>query len=961
MGLDGTPRLVGRQPELELVDDMLARARTGVAVLVLRGEPGIGATRLLQEACARGTAAGFHLARTGTSPLETDLGYAVLHRLLRPLLGGPGARAALVDGLPALAAVLPSLGPAPAAGDGAVDGLRVGESVRVVLERLSRRGPLLLGVDDAEDADTASLAVLLHVLRTPDDLRLALVLTAHTRAGEAGRDGAADLLVRAVRALPSAVVHDVGPLDAAGVRAMVSDLLAEDPSAEVLEHVVSQVQGSPLLLRGVVGSLLASGALVRERGRWQLRTDGSTDVRAPERAAGLPELVQRRLDRLGPHGQAATSLIALAGGRLEHVALVRALREVDPEADPEDTVADVAATALVAEEPTPRLTYRLTHPVLVEAAAARPSPVERRRGHAALARALSDAAPEDLDRPALQAALAGDLLQDTWAVHLILRAMRSALGRGTGETALRHAEAGLQRDSAVDAEVVAELLRGRAFALELTGSTDAALEAWDEVAVLCARGQRVAGHVEAVRHLARLEAWNGRPRRALARIEALRASPLWARSGADQRVQVLDLATGIAQRLRTGEGELLDDLSSAAREAGTPDALRRAALRRVHDLHDRGELTRATLLAAGLDRSDPELVRGLAILEMEWGDPHEAVRMLETCRDTLPSDPVPRDALRLDEVRLLALARCDRFDDVLTEMGQVLRLADRLGAGRSAAYAVLARGQVHVHRGSLDLARADLRTARTAYPALDGTDRHMTGYADLLQAWLDLASGRPEAVVDRATRRDVLGRFGGTDFISAGNLTLGLALRRTGDVDALEQLARSLVERVPDHPSGHAVVERVAGWVAAEQGRHAEAAALLARSADRLEGLRLLREAACARLDAAELAVPAADASSVQQALEVLEGLGCAPEARRARRLLRRAGRHAPRRRAGDLTERELQVARLVAEGLSDAEIARRLVVSPRTVTTHLQHAYRRLGLSGRTALARHVLERRDT
>jgi ATP/maltotriose-dependent transcriptional regulator MalT len=85
-----------------------------------------------------------------------------------------------------------------------------------------------------------------------------------------------------------------------------------------------------------------------------------------------------------------------------------------------------------------------------------------------------------------------------------------------------------------------------------------------------------------------------------------------------------------------------------------------------------------------------------------------------------------------------------------------------------------------------------------------------------------------------------------------------------------------------------------------------------------------------------------------------LEEIGAAAEAARARDLLQSLGASAKTIRATRrdqlLTPREIEILRLVSEGLTDAEVAAQLVLSKHTVHRHLQNAYARLGCSSRAA-----------
>jgi DNA-binding NarL/FixJ family response regulator len=82
--------------------------------------------------------------------------------------------------------------------------------------------------------------------------------------------------------------------------------------------------------------------------------------------------------------------------------------------------------------------------------------------------------------------------------------------------------------------------------------------------------------------------------------------------------------------------------------------------------------------------------------------------------------------------------------------------------------------------------------------------------------------------------------------------------------------------------------------------------------------------------------------------------------AERARVELRAAGGRTQQPAAGaanELTPQEEQISRLVAEGMTNLEIAGQLFLSPSTVEYHLHKVFRKLGIKTRTQLARHALE----
>lgn len=250
-------------------------------------------------------------------------------------------------------------------------------------------------------------------------------------------------------------------------------------------------------------------------------------------------------------------------------------------------------------------------------------------------------------------------------------------------------------------------------------------------------------------------------------------------------------------------------------------------------------------------------------------------------------------------------------------------------------------------RGDRARARSLLAEAGRAFP-LDGNLR-LGAIVQLARVQLALRDGGPVPPVALRLERTE----------GSARLLLPVLLARLGlqaGDDATVDRALAELDQIGGSPPADALAERIRALRLVPTRHRREAADRLGASAAELERLGFRGLAAETRLEWAELAAEAADPAArvdVVDLVRYFDAQGLDDWGDRARRLARTLGVRVGGRRGGtdQLTRREAEVVELVVDGMSNAEVARRLFLSERTVETHLQHVYRRLGVDSRLGL----------
>jgi len=414
--LGGRAPLAGRQAELRLLEGALRDAVAGRGqVVLLTGEPGLGKTRLVQEARKRFIA--WVGAGSGRLPIWLEgrgvsyasaTPYGVYRRLIASWIGvsldqPPAAlRAALADALTRLMGntnLLPvltnlmGLQPADAAtpaipgpgGRGVGSRMSPEESqrqtfaaMRALVSRFAAVAPTVLVLEDLHWADPTSLRLAAELAELTTNRPLLLIAT--SRPG-------ADPAPTGLFAHPARQIR-LRPLDAPDAWTLATSLIGQVGGREVLAKALACAEGNPLFLEERLAEMLETGFLVREQGSWWLSESAASQLTLP---LALERLVRSRVDRLSPGAREAMRAAAVLGTEFRVTVLAAMLGSQAATLGP--VLDEMCASDLVHHGPQEsRSTFRFRHALIQEATYLALLRAERRDLHARAARAIESIA-----------------------------------------------------------------------------------------------------------------------------------------------------------------------------------------------------------------------------------------------------------------------------------------------------------------------------------------------------------------------------------------------------------------------------------------------------------------------------------------------------------------------------------------------------------------------------------------
>jgi DNA-binding NarL/FixJ family response regulator len=935
---------------------MLADACEGLPqFVVVSGEAGIGKTRLLEELANLAAARNCLVLEGRAAEFERELPFGLLTDALDAYLKSLDERALerlAMDRLGALASVFPSLRGLDGAVDypvSAAERFRVHHAVRELIERLAARRPVVLILDDLQWADGASLELIAYFLRRPPQ--------AAAMVGMAVRTGQGDpAVVRAIGALQLAGALrtvELGPLPLESVKDLVAGV--EGVDVEELHH---QSGGNPFyalqLARAGTGH------------------SNAASISGFEVPPAVARAIAVELGLLSAGARSLAEAAAVVGDPFElDLAAVTADR---PEGEVWELIDELMSKDLVRTTDVPRR-FQFRHPLVRRSVYDSCAPSVRVLCHRRVVDGLKK-------RGAPSTTLAVHVEQagrhgDSEAIEILREAGLATVEQAPSSAASWFAAALRLLPADVRAEERVGLLTSLAGAEAAIGRFAEAHAALEEcialtptadaehrvsLVVACAEIEQLLGrHGESRARLLRAyeELADPRSPAGVSLLIALSTSSLFLSDHAG----MLEWG-GLAVEAADAVGD--DALSAAALAASTLGAAFAGQIALALEVHDRAERLIDSLggdvLSSRLDALS-NLATAELYLDLHASTARHGERGLSLARATGKTQLLPI-LIPILGCSLWMVGELERSAEVLDEAIEGARLVGNAQALSAALFnRALSASMAGDIEAALQLGGESVELTRTFDNGV------MTAFAGAIFAQALLEAGQPERALDV-----LLTSTGGEEIpLLAGGwrstflelLTCScLELGRHEQAAAAARRARRQAEELRLGLPG-LMADRAEAAVALAAGNADRAAdlALAAVSVSERIGARVhaatSRALAGRALAAAGRSEEAID--ELVRAADEFEALGASHYRDRAWAELRALG-HTVRRPkrgrqdgsgVGQLTGRELEVARLVLDRCTNREIAERLFLSLKTVETHLHNIFGKLGVGSRVEVAR--------
>ena len=905
---DEVAPLLGRAQEQSLLTSLLDGVGERGQALVLRGEPGIGKSRLLSVAAQAARDRGMTvLAATGVQS-EATLPFAGLHQLLRPVRERAVELPPIQrDALDAAFGLTREVAPEP---------YRIAMASLDLVSDVAGDTPVVLVVEDAHWLDRPTADVLAFVARRIESDPVVLLA--------ATRDGYASALTDA--GLPE---HRLAGLDNATAAALL-DVAAPDLPLAARNRVLGEADGNPLALLELPA--VAAGQPEDE----------------PALPGGLP--LTERLER------AFAGRVSDLPDATRLVLLVAALSDEDSVSEILEAASAVAGAPLDLDALEPAAeaalidldvnSIRFRHPLVRSAVRQHAGVQQRRRVHEALAATLE----ADPDRRA-------------WHRAALLSGTHEELARELEEAGTR-----ARRRGAIDVAVTAlrravQLSAPDHRARRMFATAELAYERGrPDIAVPMLREMERLdlGFLEVARARSLRELMDARTVVDRSRVTGLiaiaeqagaegdrelhhtllwivAARTWWASSGPEVRQLIVEAAD------RAGQPAAADPRLVSIHAYADPHANARKVLDCLHDAAD-----------GGVTGAEPAGYLGSAGVVV--GAFYDSLTLCATAIDSARAEGRLGFLPRLLARQAIMAVRLPNWDIAIPAAEEARRLATELGQPNWLATAETAVAMIAAVRG--DPAETERATSRAEQIALPLGAAHIVALAQSGPIVSALGHGRHDEALRLAERlwdkRDPAHHL---HFACMAIGDLAEAAAHTDSSPAARERLAQVEALVGDTP---------AEWIAINL-RHARA--LLAD--DEREAAIRFEEALSADLDRwpfwrGRLLLAHGrwlrrhrhvmdSRAPLREARDIFDAMAASKWGDQARSELRASGERSRRRvpEARDqLTAQELQIAQLAADGLSNREIGQRLYLSHRTISTHLYRVFPKLGITSRVELS---------